>query len=130
MIYLDSNVFIFAALNNDKLGDICRKIIENAENIETYTCALTFDEVFWKIKKNKGKSSAVEASELFINSSIKFISVDYDVIKTSLELMKKYDIDPRDAIHAASAISKGIKIIVSEDSDFDKLEELKRKSIA
>jgi len=38
----------------------------------------------------------------------------------------KYEIKPRDAIHAATALENGIEIIVSYDRDFDKLEEIKR----
>ena len=55
MIYIDSNVFIFAALNNEELGDSARVISEEVENgnPEALTSALTFDEVILIVKKEQ-----------------------------------------------------------------------------
>ncbi len=46
------------------------------------------------------------------------------------KLVEKYKIKPRDAIHSATSLSLNINEIISEDSDFDKVEELKRLSPA
>ena len=55
MIYIDSNIFIFAALNNEELGDSARVISEEVENgnPEALTSALTFDEVILIVKKEQ-----------------------------------------------------------------------------
>ena len=45
---------------------------------------------------------------------------------TALEFMEKYKLKPRDAFHVAIMENFGIKEIVSDDSDFDKVREIKR----
>jgi predicted nucleic acid-binding protein len=50
------------------------------------------------------------------------ISVDQTML--SLNLMKKYGIFPRDAIHASCAIASRIENVITTDSDFKRIEEL------
>lgn len=47
----------------------------------------------------------------------------------SLELIKEYNLLPRDGIHAATAFIAGAETIFSEDPDFDDIKGLKRKWI-
>jgi len=44
----------------------------------------------------------------------------------ALQYIEKYNLDYEDAITLQSAISSGCKEIVSFDSDFDKIKEIKR----
>ena len=133
MTYLDANVFIFAAANVDKKGEDCRTIMQKIKDgtiNEAYTSTLTFDEIFWIVKKIKGKEKALDAAKNVLElENLNFIPAGLGVIWKAHELLKKYDINPRDAIHAASAISKNLNIILSDDKDFDKLTELKRKTL-
>jgi len=132
MIYLDSNVFIFAALNNESLGNSARLILEEVENgnIEASTSSLTFDEVVWIIKKNRSFEDAILAGEAFLNMQrLHLVDVNPDLLALSISIMKKYRTDPRDSIHAATAITQKATIVISEDSDFNRISELKRNSI-
>ena len=49
--------------------------------------------------------------------------------KKNEEIIEKYNLKPRDAIHVASALTNNIKEIVSDDPDFDKVKEIKRKKL-
>jgi predicted nucleic acid-binding protein len=44
--------------------------------------------------------------------------------------MRKYNLDPRDSIHAASSFKEGAEVIVSLDKHFDRIKEVKRKDIS
>ena len=128
-IYLDANIFIYAAINNGSVGEKCRKILfEIYQNKSTgYTSVLTWDEVVYSIWKKEGKIKAFEQGKNFLKlPNILFISATSAIISKSQELMENYGLKPRDAIHVATALSNNITQIASDDSDFNKVKEIKR----
>jgi len=132
MIYLDSNIFIYATLNMKPGAIECIKVLENVVNkrIDACTSVLTWDEFFHSIRKNLGSSYAISESEKFLKFlNLKFISADTNTITLAQQLIKKYNLKPRDAIHAATAIINKCDSIISDDPDFDKIKEIKRLKI-
>ena len=130
--YLDSSVFITSALETSLNARKSREIISSVgrQAIAGYTATLTFDEVVFIVRKFAGFNNSLAAGEGFLNiSHLKFIEVTYESILIAQELIKKYKIKPRDAIHAACAINKSIKTLISDDADFDVIKEIERKSI-
>ncbi len=130
MNYLDSNLVIYAILDEKDTGDWARGLLEKVQNEEMPACTsfLTFDEVFYKVNKIKGTKIALKNLEAFLTMpNMRFFNVDDSVIWRSLELIKEYRILPRDAIHAATALIAGAETIYSEDADFDKIKGMKRK---
>ncbi|MDI6654983.1 MAG: type II toxin-antitoxin system VapC family toxin [Candidatus Hydrothermarchaeota archaeon] len=132
MIYLDSNIFIIATLYSDEKGERARGILRDIRDgkKKAATSVLTFDEVFWEVRKHRGKDAALEAAEAMLSMPyLNFLPVDAAVLWKTLEIIKKYNLHPRDAIHLACAALHGISAILSEDTDFDKIKEVKRKSL-
>jgi predicted nucleic acid-binding protein len=133
VIYLDANVFVYAALNRKALGERSRSIIGGVQTgkIIAVTSALSFDELVWAVRKQRGESDGISAGEIFLNmQSLEIMEVRQDLLSSALSLVKKYHLNPRDAIHAASALNAKVEYIVSEDPDFDSLAlVIKRKSI-
>lgn len=130
MNYLDSNLIIYAILDETDLGEWARGVLERVQNEEMPACTsfLTFDEVFYKVNKIKGIDVAVQNLEAFLTMpNMRFFDVNDGVIWKALELIKEYKILPRDAIHAATALIAGAETIYSEDGDFDNIRGLKRK---
>jgi len=128
--YLDSNLIIYAILDDTDIGDWSRQVLERIQNEEMPACTsyLTFDEVFYKINKVKGIDIAIQNLEAFLTlPNMRFIDVDDSVIWKSLELIREYRILPRDAIHASTALIAGAEMIYSQDTDFDDIKGLKRK---
>lgn len=80
MIYLDSNIFIIATLYSDEKGERAR-----------------------------GKDAALEAAEAMLGMPyLNFLPVDAAVLWKALEIIRKYNLHPRDAIHLACAALHGI----------------------
>jgi len=132
MLYLDSNVFIYAALNTEEIGNRARNLLLKVQREEekAFSSALTFDELVWAVKKYRTLEDAIIAGEAFLNlRGLNLIPVNGDLLASALEMIRKYGLDPRDSIHAASAISHKVETIVSMDEHFDKIKELKRKPI-
>jgi predicted nucleic acid-binding protein len=57
---------------------------------------------------------------------LKFIAADESVISHAQRLIEKQKINPRDAIHVASALEKRITEIISDDSELDLIKEIRR----
>ena len=130
MNYFDSNLVIYAMLDETEIGEWARELLERVQTGEMTACTsfLTFDEVFYKVNKVKGSGVAIKNIEAFLTmQNMRFIDVNDGVIWKALELIRGYHLLPRDAIHAATAFIAGAEIIFSEDSDFDNIPGLKRK---
>lgn len=57
---------------------------------------------------------------------MKLVGVKKSTVLRAQEIMEKYQVKPRDAIHAATALENNVVEIVSYDKDFEKVEGLKR----
>ncbi len=128
MIYLDSNVYINAAINREKTGDSCRHILESIVNgvTEAATSALTFDEVLWKLRGMLGYRTAIQNVRMLLDLPIYLIPVDAEIVQISLNIASSYLLKPRDSIHIACMQKREILDICSTDPDFDIFEGIKR----
>lgn len=132
IFYLDSNVFIYAAIDTGRMGIKSRNILDSVKSNSKifYTSALTFDEVFWKVLTKSNRKYALEIGSLMLLlPGLRFIPVDTQILSLTYQYLQESSLSPRDAIHVACSSSKKIKNIVSEDKDFDKVEGIKRRSI-
>jgi len=130
MIYLDSNVFIYACLSLDEIGERSRDLLRSIElgNMEAVSSTLSFDEIVWAVKKYRTMDQAIAAGDAFINMPrLNLVTVDEGVIRSALDLMRRYEFNPRDSIHGASAIQCRAEALVSRDPHFDRLKELPRR---
>lgn len=131
MIYLDSSAFLNAFLDVGEKGNAARVLLDRVQKGEpAATSALTYDEVFWVIKKYRCFESALLTSKALLQTpNLTFLPVDVEVLWTAYGLSEKYKLNPRDAIHAACALANGIHTVVSDDKDFDRVKEIKRKGL-
>ena len=96
MIYLDSNIFIYATVNTAEVGEKARSLLQRIQQGEkrAETSALTFDEVFWVVKKLNFES-AFEACFALLNfPNLEIVSVDKELIISALQIIKKYRLAP------------------------------------
>lgn len=128
-MYLDSNVFIYAALSRGAEGEGCREITEMLEKGEL-SCAiscLVLDEVAWAVSKHRDFNTGMKVwSDILEIPNLKILSIDENIAIKAPSLMSKYKPSPRDAIHAALVVENAIGTIVSDDSDFDRIKEIRR----
>ena len=130
MKYYDSNFFIYGAIHSGKTGKWVREVIQSIEDgkASAVTSTLTYDEFFWKVKREKGYEAAVIATgSLLEMPNLRFLPVNAEVIWKSFELIKNLRLDPRDSIHAGCALIHGVFTIVSEDKEFDRIIEITRE---
>ncbi|MBS3071456.1 type II toxin-antitoxin system VapC family toxin [Candidatus Pacearchaeota archaeon] len=126
--YLDANVFIQGILREDtKYKEVILRMAR--KEFVGVTSILSWDEIVFVVGKFLGREVAKrEGKKFFGLPNLELIDVKREVILKAQKLIEKYNLKPRDAIHSVTAISLGIKEIISEDADFDKINELKRIS--
>lgn len=132
IMYVDSNIFILSVINHTILGDKAREVLKkiNDNQIKAFSSCLTLDEVFYVLKKNLDKEDFSEFLETIFSLNIKWLEANINIIKESVELIKIYNLEPRDAIHVATMKLNNINSIISQDDDFDKIKEIKRIKLA
>ena len=114
MLYLDSNVFIYAAINTQALGERARSLLQKIQLGEekAQTSALTFDEVFWAVNKHS-QEAAIEACQALLNfPNLEIVPVDRELVLSALRLIEEHNLAPRDAIHAETAVTDKADVIV------------------
>jgi predicted nucleic acid-binding protein len=130
MLYLDANVFIYAAINTEAIGEKARALLQKIQqgDQQAATSALTFDEVFWSIKKRKPELTSETSYALLNFPNLEIIPVDRKLALSAL-IINEYNLAPRDALHAATAIASKADCVVSTDAHLDKLKELTRQPL-
>jgi len=120
LVYLDANIFVFAALAKDKLGDASRRILANLRVINAKTSCLTIDELAWAILRRVNSITAVKACRaVLMLRDLDVLSVDYGDIWGMVNAMETLGLRPRDALHLTVMKRLGEKTIVTEDAHFD-----------
>jgi predicted nucleic acid-binding protein len=122
--YWDSNAFL-GWLNDekDKAGK-CEGVLVAAEDglLQIVTSALTLTEVI----KMKGhpkihRDKEVSIREFFENDFIIIREVDRFVAEDARELIWQHNVDPKDAIHLATALRLNLSVFDTFDDDLIKL---------
>lgn len=118
-MYLDSNVFVFAALSKDELGNAARHILANLSKINARTCCLTIDELAWAILRRGDIQIAVENCRAVLAlRDIDVLPVEPSDMWDMTREMEVFNLRPRDALHLAVMRRVRESSIVSEDEHF------------
>ena len=130
-VYIDSNIFIYSVVNptDDARAIACKKILLKIVNreLEAATSFLTLDEFVYILRRHLGREVSVSEGNKFLSFPyLSFLKVDEKVVSAAQSLLSAYDLQPRDSIHVASAILNNIHEVVSDDSDFDVVKDIKR----
>jgi len=120
LVYLDANIFVFAALAKDALGDASRRILANLRGLDAKTCCLTIDELAWVVLRRVDNATAVKACKAVLAlRDLDIVSVEYGDAWNMVESMEKIGLRPRDAVHLAVMKRLGEKTIITEDTHFE-----------
>ncbi len=125
--FLDTSIILYAAGAPHEYKKSCVAIIEKIARDELSVCVST--EVLQEIvhryirlsKKQEGIKMARDVSEL-----VQVLPVDDAAFLHALTILEQYEVDTRDALHAAVALHFGIDHIISADKHFDHIKEVKR----
>ena len=124
--YLDSNVFVYAALydgdKSDGARQLLREIVKGER--EAATASLTLDEVTYVLGREETRARALRQAERILGfANLHVVSVGAEEARDALGAMREYDgLSPRDAFHLAAAEKADADVFVTDDRDFDGVE--------
>ncbi|PKP58235.1 MAG: hypothetical protein CVT88_07680 [Candidatus Altiarchaeales archaeon HGW-Altiarchaeales-1] len=148
-MFIDANIFIFTITENPKYIRSCEALLNSIRNnkIKAYTSVNVVEEVVYKImmfelvekyalefkeiksflKKNPEVVRELEKPWRVLNdikNLMEILDVTYDDLSESGNLSKKYSLLPNDALSVAVMKRNNIWIIASNDSDFERADEI------
>ena len=133
MIYIDTNVFVYASIEKGVLGEKARMLIKSIQNGEnpSITSAITLSEVVYAIRKEKGLEAALEGGKAVLEmDGLRIAELDRGVCFDTMEIMRETKLQPQDSIHYATMKHHGITAIITEDKEFNRIKDIKRYSIS
>ncbi|MFH0969890.1 MAG: type II toxin-antitoxin system VapC family toxin [Candidatus Diapherotrites archaeon] len=134
MKYIDTNIFGYAIENSDKYGKACTRILEDIENgkLKVTSSQLTLIEMIGVIQKINSEKRRQKERELDLPKNMDAL-MSYPIAwqDTDLFTIKKaatYEntLFGADRIHLATMELNDVKEIISADTDFDKVQGIKR----
>ena len=131
LIYCDSNLFIYPVIYTGPKASAALKILRAMAKgkFKGITCSLTLDEVLWVIWKKAGRQAAVDQAKRVLRfPNLEVVDTRTLDLRKAIELVEAYGIKPRDAVHAACSLNHAVFSIISDDEDFDAVEDLNRLS--
>ncbi|HUR25977.1 MAG TPA: type II toxin-antitoxin system VapC family toxin [Candidatus Thermoplasmatota archaeon] len=124
MIYLDSNVFVYAATDDGARGKTAAKVLGSSVRGGACTATLTLDEVLRATAKKIGRKAAAGKVRQLMALDLELVPVEKRDVEMALGHFED-GLDARDAIHAAVALRRGCMGIVSTDEAFAKVKGLR-----
>jgi predicted nucleic acid-binding protein len=132
MVYLDSNVFVYSVTHDPAKSEKARdaiRILREVEEGETrgVTSILTWDELAWVVWKLEGREAGTKAAASFLRlQNLTLMTISFATVLRAQELVERYQLKPRDAIHISTALTAGEKEIISDDVELDAVREVRR----
>lgn len=126
-VFIDSNIFIYAAQAHPKFGGACKKIVEDIESkkIEATTSVLNIAEVTEVIDRNANRKAAVNVVELLLALPMDIEDVVKEHEVDALSIFSTLEANYFDTVFAAVMKEKFIDTIITNDSHFEDLKGIK-----
>ncbi|MCS4538294.1 MAG: type II toxin-antitoxin system VapC family toxin [Thaumarchaeota archaeon] len=134
MIYIDTNIFVYAIENHPKFGISCGRILQDVENerLEASCSVLVLVELINVIKKintilsKEGRKGLSIKDNIEAVMSLPLVWIDLDFLVIERASSYAFDVNGVDYIHIASMEVNSINEILSADKDLDKAGVIKR----
>ena len=136
MVYLDSNVFVYAVTHDRARSGKAKRAISILRDVEDgktrgVTSLLTWDELAWVVWRLEGREAGIRAGAAFLKlQNLSLLTVGLPVMLRAQELVDRYQLKPRDAIHVSTALTAGEREIISEDAELDIVREIIRRPLS
>jgi predicted nucleic acid-binding protein len=119
-VYLDTSVIIYTVEANPNYYSLLEPLwlkFQTGE-IELFTSALTLMEALVLPLRNANSSLVRDYEQLLLSSEIRLVPITQSVLRDGANLRATTNLKTPDAIHAATSLSEGCTLFLTNDSGF------------
>ncbi len=130
-VFLDTNIFLYAAGVSHPLREACVKVLRRVADgsLDATINSEVAQEVLYVLTRRGRRDDALKLAGHLTALFPDLLAVTRDDVVEACQLLRKYSgISVRDAIHVGTMLRNGVKTVVSADSDFDRVAEIRRIS--
>ncbi len=126
--FVDANIFLYTIQGHPEFGETSKKVLKRIdEKEEAVTTVITLAEVCWWLEKHKQISTIQEQIKLILSIfNLEVVQLTPEDFLKGAEIIGELEIDFNDCLNLAVMKRLGISKIYSNDSDFDKANQVER----
>jgi len=125
--FLDSCFLIYLNAMVDDERRLIEELFKRLLEEQLFTNMLVVDEVLYVSRKYRvSYETTLDFLKNMVLPYAEVLPVEEEDLKPAEKYLLKYDLKPSDAIHLATMEKAGVRNIVSEDRELDKVKEIKR----
>jgi len=121
-IFIDTNVFVYAYLENHKKEEDYQKHLKAKELLGSFTTdnrvfisTQVCNEYYSALLKNKIENSDIQSSLHSLVQMVNVASISKNTVLQSFEIKNRYDFSYWDSLILSSALENGCGVLYSED---------------
>lgn len=129
MIFIDTNVLMYAAGGEHPLKRPCRIVVDaiGARSLEATTSVEVVQEILHRYLAIGRAAGGLALAEDTMDLFAPVLPITHALMRRVPDLARRYpDLSARDNIHVATCIHEGIAEIISTDRGFDAVSEVRR----
>ncbi len=127
--FLDTNIFLYAAGGDHPFRKPCQHILRRVAEAEldATTSSEVVQEILYVLTRRGLRTQAIALARNILTVFPALLEVGANEMNAACDLLESTpELPPRDAVHAATMLTHEIATIISADTRFDQLTQLKR----
>jgi len=128
-VFLDTNIFLYAAGPSHPLRGVCAKVLLRVADgaLDATINSEVVQEILYVLTRRGRREDALTLARHLTSLFPDLLPVTREDIAVACDLLRQYPrLSVRDAIHTATMLRNGLETVVSVDSDFDQVSQVRR----
>jgi len=127
--FLDTNIVLYAAGGPHPLRESCASVLRRVADgrLNATVNSEVIQEILYVLIRRGRRDDALKLADHLTSLFPDLLAVTREDVATACGLLRRYPrLTVRDAVHVGTMLRNGLRTVVSVDSDFDQVAEIRR----